>query len=262
MTASVSPLIASPPFPAWPFPAAHVYVWSVTADDHVRDLADLERLLSPDERERASRMRRNPERWIVARSSLRRILGGCLGRDPREIEFRSGTNDKPVLAALGQDLQPHFNLSHSGELVLIAVADALVGVDVEQLRNPRDLPALARHVLRADEMAEWETLAAARRTEGFLSVWTRKEAYLKARGRGLGGLRSVSVNVAPDEHAVLIHDAEDPQAVASWTLIDLPVDGGYRAALAVLGASTIVRRTLRRLNESDDAEVAGTRASR
>ena len=256
MTAYMSGVDSSPPFPVWPFPATHAYVWMVTADDHVDDLDELSELLSHGERERASRMRRRPDRWIVARSSLRRILGGCLGRDPREIELRAEPSGKPELVTPGDVPRPHFNLSHSGEIVLIAVADAPLGVDVEQVGDPPDLPAMERHVLRADEVAGLEALRDTRRTEAFISIWTRKEAYLKARGRGLGRLRRVSVNVSPDEPAVLICDDDDPGAAANWTLIDLPVAGADRAALAVLGASTVVRRTLRRLGESDDDSAA------
>jgi 4'-phosphopantetheinyl transferase len=204
-------------------------------------------------------MRRRPDRWVVARASLRRILGGCLGRDPREIELRPGTNEKPEFVVPGDVPQAHFNLSHSGGMVLIAVARAPVGVDVEQARNLPDLPAVARHVLRAEEVARFEALPDTGRTEAFLSIWTRKEAYLKARGRGLGGIRRVSVSVSPDERAMLICDDDDSRAAASWTLIDLPVDSDYRAALAVLSGSTVVRCTLRRLSESDGGSVAVSR---
>jgi 4'-phosphopantetheinyl transferase len=256
MTAPIGPVAASPPFPVWPFPAGHVYVWIVSADDHVHDLDDLSGLLSPVERERASRMRRRPDRWIVARASLRRILGGCVGRDPREIEFRAGPNDKPELVATGDVAPPRFNLSHSGGMVLIAVADAPIGVDVEQVRDPADLSEMAPHVLRADEAAGLAALPEGRRAEAFLAIWTRKEAYLKARGRGIGGIRRVSVNVAPDGHAMLIGDDDDPQAAAGWMLVDLPVTSGYRAALAVLGGSTVARRTLRRAGDADGWFVA------
>ena len=250
MQGNVSLVEASAPFPAWPFLAGEAHVWIVTADDHLDDVDTLYTMLSRDERERASRIGRGRDRWIAGRSSLRRVLGGCLGREPREIELRLGTNNKPELIWADRGPTPHFNLSHSGKVLLIAVADAPVGVDVEQVRETPDLPEMARLALRPDELAALEALPAARRTEAFIAAWTRKEAYLKARGLGLGQIRDVAVNVDPDEPAALLYADDDSDAAARWTLVDLAVDAGYRAALAVPGDSTVVCRTLRRTGDS------------
>ena len=222
-------------------------MWIVRADDHLDELDALYATLSREEHERASRLRRGRERWIVARSLLRRVLGGCLGCQPREIELRLGPNGKPELAGFDREPTPHFNLSHSGEMVTIAVAPTPVGVDVEQLRDLADLPGLARHSLGADERSALDALPVARRAEGFIAAWTRKEAYLKARGLGLAQLKSVSVNVDPDASAALLRADDDPRAAERWKLVDLTVGAGYRAALAVLGDSeVVVRRTLAR----------------
>ncbi len=123
-------------------------------------------------------------------------------------------------------------------------------MDVEQLRDTLNLAGMARHVLRPDEVSELEALPAARRNEAFIAAWTRKEAYLKARGLGLGEMRTVAVSVDPHQPAVLRSADDDPDAADRWTLVDLAVDGGYRAALAVLGRPTVFRRTLSGLDDS------------
>jgi 4'-phosphopantetheinyl transferase len=240
---------ASGRFPAWPFPGRETHVWVVNLDDHVDgpDTASLSR----DERERASRMRKHRELWMTSRSLLRQVLGGCLGREPRQIEFRMGPNDKPELVWSDGGPAPHFNLSHSGKMALIAVGAAPIGVDVEQVRDMPDLWEVARHALRPDEVAALRALPSPRLAEAFTSVWTRKEAYLKARGLGIGGMQRVSVSVDPDAPAVLLGADEGPEVAARWTLVDLAVGPDYRAALAVLGDSTIVRRTLGRTGDSE-----------
>ncbi|MEJ2503801.1 MAG: 4'-phosphopantetheinyl transferase superfamily protein, partial [Gemmatimonadota bacterium] len=174
-------------------------------------------LLSSNERVRASRIRRDRDRWVVARSLLRCVLGGCLGRDPDAIEFRPGRNDKPELAPDDSRPVPRFNLSHSGRMVLIAVAGAPVGVDVERVRDPLDVTGLSRHVLRSAEIEALNGIPAPRRPEAFIAAWTRKEAYLKARALGIGGVQSVRVNVDPDDPAELLVADGDPDGVAGWT---------------------------------------------
>ncbi len=111
------------------------------------------------ERERAERLTRPEARrhWVASRWALRRVLGHHLGREPAEIELRLGEHGKPYLADPGVALR--FNLSHSGELALIAVVEGLeVGVDVQRL-GPR--PA------------------------EFYAHWTRHEAIAKCHGVGL-----------------------------------------------------------------------------
>ena len=245
MQGHVSPLEASPPFPAWPFPVGEAHVWFVNADDHLGELDALQTILSREERERASRIRRGRDRWIAGRASLRRVLAGCLRAEPRELELRLGPNDKPELVGAEDEHVPHFNLSHSGKMALIALAHGPVGVDVEQVRQAPDLADMVRHALRPGEIAALEALPTTRRPEGFIAAWTRKEAYLKARGLGIGDIQRVEVNVHPDERAALLYADDDPDAAARWTLVDLAVETGYRAALAALGTSSVVLRTLR-----------------
>lgn len=139
--------------------------------------------MSADERERSDRLRSEAHRarFERARAALRGILGRYLERSPADVEFAYGPTGKPALAAPDS---LRFNLSHSGDVALCAVARrGEVGVDVEEQRPIRDFRRIAQRHFAPVEQERWasegETL------ESFYAVWTRKEAMLKASGSGL-----------------------------------------------------------------------------
>ncbi|MBE2314559.1 4'-phosphopantetheinyl transferase superfamily protein [Solirubrobacter sp. CPCC 204708] len=180
-------------------------------------VARLRGLLSADERARADRLIRPEQgaRWTVSRAALRILLCARLGCTPEEIHFHTAEHGKPCVP--GTPLR--FNLSHSGELALIALSEDLeVGVDVE--RPGRNVAAIER-TLSPGEHASGH---------GHLQIWCRKEAWAKAIGGGLGW--------APERF--------DTTAVEGYTLTDLELSGGYVGALAVEGedaAHTLCRLT-------------------
>jgi len=139
--------------------------------------------LSLVERARAERYRRpeDARRYAVARGWLRQVLGAETGHPPAEVPMDDGGGKPRLSAGAG----PRFNLSHAGELALVAVAECEVGVDVEHRESgQRALDATALACTPA-EVADLDRLAPDERAEAFLRIWTAKEAYLKARGVGL-----------------------------------------------------------------------------
>lgn len=163
-----------------------VHLWRLDLDAHQHG-ADLE-VLDALERERAARLRfeHHRRRFITHRAWLRRLLGVYLDRAPATIEFKLIANDKPVLALSGVATDLEFNLSHSDDIALCAVSrGAALGVDVERRRAIKDaLEIGARHFGPREfawvrDGAEHELLAR------FFTVWTRKEAFIKATGEGL-----------------------------------------------------------------------------
>jgi len=147
--------------------------------------SDAAQLLDASERERAARLRfdRDRARFITGRVALRSILGDLLDRDPARIVFDLGAHGRPSLRdAAGLE----FNMSHSGDVALIAVSAAgALGVDVEVLREVRRVLDLARRYLHPEELRVVEDAAPCDRGEVFLTCWTRKEAVLKSTGVGL-----------------------------------------------------------------------------
>jgi 4'-phosphopantetheinyl transferase len=210
----------------------------------------LSALLDHAERERwaAYRLDADRERFLVGCGLAKTVVAARTGRRPAEVSFdrtcrRCGQpHGKP--AVRHGDLE--FSVAHSGDLVAVAVATAPVGVDVEQLEGrPHEVgggdpAALARMVLADDERAALAEVHPSGQARAFLVAWTRKEAVTKAKGDGLR---------VPFGDVVVAADAAAPRLVAwpypddprSVSLLDLDVEPGYVAALAVLGRCRTVR---------------------
>jgi 4'-phosphopantetheinyl transferase len=199
----------------------------------------MERLLSADEAQRAARygFARDRRRFVVARATLRILLGRYLNLEPGRVRFCYGTHGKPALDALQCEGDLRFSLAHSEDLALYAIASGReVGVDLEWVRPLADLRQIAETFFSARERAALFELEPAHRPEAFYACWTRKEAYLKARGEGLAlPLDQFDVSLAPGEPARLLGVRGDPRERQRWSLHALAPAAGCVAALAVEG---------------------------
>jgi 4'-phosphopantetheinyl transferase len=197
-------------------------------------LTRLRLLLDAGERARAERFvfERHRRRFTAARGLLRETLAAELGGDPAALRFEYGPRGKPRLAA-GSDDGLRFNVSHSGELLLIALArGAELGVDVEAVRPDIDHAAIARRFFSACEQAALLALPDPLRARGFFAIWTRKEAYVKLLGGGLS-IPLDGFDVSLDEPARLLRGA------AGVTLLRAEAPDGFLAALAMAPADAI-----------------------
>jgi 4'-phosphopantetheinyl transferase len=225
----------SPPPP--PLGVHAVHVWRIQLDD--RDTSALWPVLSAEEQARARRFHqeRHRRQYVIAHGTLRRILGEYAGLAPSELAFETGEFGKPSLLNHSGPQRLEFNLSHSGDLALVAVArGGLVGVDVERWNGDVEHLDVAEHFFSPGEQRALRALAGSREllTAGFFAAWSRKEAYLKASGRGVtGGLHHFDVSLAPDEPARLLGDRHDHAATERWTMTSLEPAAGYSAALVV-----------------------------
>ena len=224
--------------------AGEVHVWHGTLEASPDPL-------TPAEESRARRMgspRRRRE-FRVARGALRCILAGALGLDPLTVPIREGAHGKPRLDSPrppAASLPPAgFNLSHSGERFVVAVAIGMSpGVDIERVRPRRSLSGLARRFFSPAEQEE--VAAAPDPLLAFYRVWARKEAVIKADGRGVSiGLDRFDVSAG--EPAALLHArwaGAAPGEAAHWSLHSLEIAPGYAAALAVRSPdATVIVRT-------------------
>jgi 4'-phosphopantetheinyl transferase len=193
--------------------------------------------LSPDERLRAERFRDDLDktRYIVCRGFLRGLLARYTQIDPSDLEFAYGEHGKPVLAEACRSKALQFNVAHSHQLALYALTrERSVGVDVEQVRPLADAARVAAHYFSARENAALRALPESARTEAFYACWTRKEAYLKARGSGLAEpLDQFDVSLAPGVPARLLCVRRAPGEVKRWHMQTLSPAPGYIGALVV-----------------------------
>jgi 4'-phosphopantetheinyl transferase len=200
------------------------------APDHSRVL------VAAAELQRADRLRRplDRTRYLASHAALRLILSQSLGCAPQEIALDKGEFGKPTLPRSTHARYLEFNLSRSGDLALIALAECRpVGVDIERIEELRDLPLTYSH-LAPPEAAAIAILEPAARLTAFFNCWVRKEAVLKAAGLGLSrGLNRIAVPVEAQDAGttmtVLLPDGNLCQ------FFDLPVAFGYTACVAAPG---------------------------
>lgn len=183
-------------------PESEVHVWLAALDADPYESEQMARYLQPEEHARASRIRttRDRQRWIMARGTLRMLLGLYLDTSPRLVEITYNAQGKPLLATPGEE-RLNFNVSHSGDLALYAFSILRdVGIDLESCRSESDEMPVAERFFTVDETAFIASHSGPERQRAFLRCWTAKEAYLKARGLGLTtAARNHVRHVRPDE---------------------------------------------------------------
>lgn len=212
-------------------PSAAVVVWRVGLEQPPGTVERLKSLLTDDERAKAARYHfpTHRRRSILRRGALRTILAGYLGAEAAELRFVYGPQGKPALAE--PTAAVHFNVSHSGELALMAVGQRPLGVDLEQWREVADADLVARRFFTPNEVAAQS--AARDGNQLFLRHWTRKEAVIKAVGRGLSmPLNTFDISAVDAGQIVQINEAGGEQR---WHVRDLDPAEGYLAALASAG---------------------------
>jgi 4'-phosphopantetheinyl transferase len=187
-------------------------------------------LLDNEERSRAGRLLRECDRrrFIAAHGQMRQALAAHLHCMPDELCFITNENGKPYLDEIGR-LQ--FNLSHSKAVGLLAVAlEMEIGIDIETVRDSVDYADIARHFFAPGEIENLFTLPPEQQLRAFFTCWTRKEAYMKARGLGLSiPLDSFEVTLAPDDSPRLLNHPDSE----NWVLYSLSPTPEHTAALAV-----------------------------
>jgi 4'-phosphopantetheinyl transferase len=209
------------------------------------DLIDLpHEWLSPHERGRASRFvfEKDRRRYIAGRLFLRSVLAEHLDTAPGAITFGYSPDGKPHIADI------HFNLSRSEDVVVVAVADLPIGVDIERIAGGSS--RLAGRVLTSRELEQWRALPLSERDAAFTRAWVRKEACVKALGTGMNddvASMEVGVGLLDDGGQVICNDT----SMATWDLDTVP--GHLAAVAAVVPEGGRVRQP------SDRREVEGGR---
>jgi 4'-phosphopantetheinyl transferase len=200
----------------------HIWVAALTATSE----SDIN-LLNADERQRATRLQSplHQQRFIAAHVALRKILGMYLATEPATLNFEFSEHRKPSLAPQhGNNL--YFNMSHSGDLAVYAITRCgEVGIDIEALQaDPKS--DVANRYFSSSEQEILAALPAAARVSGFFSVWAKKEAIIKANGKGFSQpLASFSVSLDTKPETISVDNK-------NWIVLPLNLHPDFAAALA------------------------------
>ena len=154
-----------------------------------------------------TRQRKDRLRTVLADDLARHMLGEAMGISPTAVRFSYAANGKPSVAGGGYE----FSISHSDDIVVVAINEGPVGIDVEHIREVS--PRLARKYFCDDENfyvfghepkdVDFEHMASTDIRMRFFEIWTAKEAYLKRLGEGLSHLRSVNTTLYPFERHII-----------------------------------------------------------
>ena len=226
-------------------PAGEVHVWRYAVPGS--DAAIAAPLAGLDDAEvvraRAFRAVADQRRFVAGRAALRALAASYAGAPAGELRFEAGARGKPALVAPQAAAWLRFNLSHAGDLVLLAFARGVeVGVDVERVDRDVDWRGIADRFFATEEAAVLRALPAARRRRAFFVGWSRAEALAKARGDGVlralaGGAGAPRRGSGP---AAVFTDGDGGRE--EWILHCLLPAAGYVGALAHPAPPVPVRR--------------------
>jgi len=216
-----------------------VHLWYVQPDQ-LSDpdlLAQYARLLCPDEQARRVRylIERVRHEFVVTRALVRTVLSKYTGVDPVQWRFTTNAYGKPDAVGPAWAEPLRFNLSHTRGLIVCAVTRLEeIGVDVENITRQSTGPDLARRYFSAQEVADLLKLPLPRQQEVFFDYWTLKEAYIKARGKGLAiPLDEFSFDLASRDSVRISFSPQLSDDPSTWRFAQFSPTSEHRVALAV-----------------------------
>lgn len=223
--------------------AGEVHIWHIPLGGPAGLIHTSRNLLSADEVQRADRFHFEKDRhaFIIARAAMRQILGHYGNVAPKNLIFSYGPRGKPELSPEVNLIK--FNLSHSQEFALLAVAQGLcLGIDIEFVNQTIAVEEIAERFFSPNEVRALSAFAGRQKVEAFYSCWTRKEAYIKALGEGLSvPLDSFDVAFDASAPAALLRVRTSPGEVSRWSMYDIVMPPTYKAAVVVEGKTHRLR---------------------
>jgi 4'-phosphopantetheinyl transferase len=204
-----------------------VDIWKIKIFSEKRLLNLFLQMFNKEETEKALRYRSEEDklRYIFGRGALRFLLGKYLNKFPNTIQFALGADKKPLLNKNSGD-NMHFNISHSGDFVLIAISNSEVGVDIEKISPDFSYKEILQSNFSKEEIDFIQNSLHA--IESFYLLWTRKESLVKATSKGLiDNLNLISVLDGLFNDGDEILDSPD-----SWDIHSFKIEENYLGSIA------------------------------
>jgi len=200
------------------------------------EVADYSELLSAEEKVRAAKFSfpNKYEEFVITRGLLRDSLGTYLNKDPKQIEIKLTEYDKPFTTEMIDGKNISFNVSHSHGKAIIAIGlDRNIGIDIEKIRSDVEFEKLSKRYFSDTENKALMQCEHVIRAETFYTIWTRKEALVKAIGKGIAfGLKEFEVSASKDKPPFLLNTHWDNAQLEKWTIINVEAPDGYITSLA------------------------------
>jgi 4'-phosphopantetheinyl transferase len=219
-----------------------VHIWKADLNDYDNKLEKFENIIDEEEKEKACRLKSIIKRrcFIASRGILRLLLSEYIGIDPENIKFRYNLDGKPEILCNLMNLQ--FNISHSENIALFAFAmDSPIGVDIEKLDKEVKFNDIALRYYSTEEYKTITELPKEKGLEQFFKYWTRKEAYIKARGKGIWQLLDkIEIISKIDIEPIILKDNSNPDEIDKWFIYDLYRDFTGKDFVAAIAVKTKV----------------------
>lgn len=211
--------------------AQDIQIWQCDIAGSAEAFPDYWAMLEPYEQEHAVSISNQQSRqnYVAIHAKLRILLAGIVNSRPEDLRILKAEYGRPYLADYPE---LSFNLSHTGSKLLIAYSYThVVGVDIETCKPRASLPGLVEKCFAEEERQYWQGLPESEQTQAFYRFWTRKEAFVKAVGRGIAlGLNQCIIN--PLKHNQLLRIPEAYGKPGQWVLQDIEVNKTICGALA------------------------------
>jgi 4'-phosphopantetheinyl transferase len=225
--------------------AGHIDVWRSRIDLPVSEIEKYAETLSEQEQERAAKFTfpDKYEEYVVSRGLLRKALAHVLDQEPSSFKFDYTSSMKPYLVKQYNDRSISFNVSHSHGQALVAISlDRNIGIDIEKIRPDVEYEKLAKRFFSEAEHKALMQCAVEDRVAAFFATWTRKEAFVKAVGKGIAfGLSEFDVNISPFEPPIMLSTRWNPEDVSKWLMASIDIEKNYMATLAADGGEFQIR---------------------
>ena len=207
-----------------------IQIWHGNIADENSDYQDHWRILDAAEQAHAGKITNDllRNRYVVVHGRLRKVLAQTLNELPERLSIKKAEHGKPYLT---DRPELAFNLSHSANALVIAVGwNCRLGVDIEGCKPRAALTGLVDKCFAAEEIAHWKRLPEAQKNLEFYRYWTRKEAFVKATGRGIAlGLNQCVIN--PEDQTTFLRVPTECGSASMWHVRDLILGSGVCSAL-------------------------------